>query len=1166
MTIVRQEILQQLIESAPCQQLIAGLRQGLKQQLVYGLTGSQQSFFLAALAQIANRPVAVVTHDEAAAKEVLSEMASLLPEREIMFLPKKDMVHASAFDAGIQVAAERIKVLSAMLANPGLVLVTGIENLGQRVLSAKNFAAGFIHLQVGNRISFAELTLKLVQLGYERVEQVEVAGQFAFRGGILDCFPLQGERPVRVEFFDDEIDSVRLFDQETQRSQEKITGCRIAPAIEYFFSDREKISRLSTRVKIEFDRQLEKLRQAADEQPLANYVQHYGQLVENLEKGMFHRKLEQAFSLCPEELTNLLDFFPHKPLVLVVEPSRCRESLAEYLSFRRETSWQMFTAGNSLLKEDEIFLAEADIFKQFAQHKTVFMALLPRKGGKINPQQAVSFSGNLMHNFHGNLELLHKELALYKNQRYKIALQAISKGGAEKLRELVVKPDVSALIIDAQLAKGFVIHEAKLVVVSEEDIFGQQKKKKAKVKSDDKISSFVELKQGDYVVHENHGIGKYLGIEQLTIGEVVKDYLVIKYAGEDKLYVPTEQLDSIQRYIGVEGQIPKLYKLGGNDWSRVKARVKESVQELAQELLALYAEREAATGYSYSPDTVWQQNFEAAFPYVETEDQLRAIAEVKRDLERARPMDRLLCGDVGYGKTEVALRAAFKVLMDGKQVAVLVPTTILAQQHYETFTQRLKDYPIKVEMLSRFRKPKKIKETVSRLKTGEADVVIATHRLLSADIKFKELGLLVVDEEQRFGVAHKEKIKKLKANVDVLTLSATPIPRTLHMAMVGMRDLSIIETPPEDRYPVQTYVVEENPLVIKEAILRELSRGGQVFYLYNRVADIEEVARDLQKLVPHCRIGVTHGQMREEQLEEVMLKFINKQIDMLVCTTIIENGLDIPNVNTIIISEADKLGLSQLYQLRGRVGRSNRLAYAYFTYKQGKVLTEVAEKRLEAIREFTHLGAGFKIAMRDMEIRGCGNILGPEQHGNMMSVGFDLYCRLLEQTVAELNGKREEKKEYPVIELDVSAYLKDSYVRDNATKISIYKKLLAVESEKMLLEITEELIDRFGDLPQEAQNLLDITRLRVQADQLGIYKVKQERDKITVYFTSDPGFSGEGLLSLTKGLGRRISFNSSGPLEIRIKVTNIPADKRLSLIKEIFGRIKILASDRDNLI
>ncbi|MBS4024406.1 MAG: transcription-repair coupling factor [Clostridia bacterium] len=1164
MTSVGQQLLQQLLDSKPCRQLTAGFRQGLNQQLVYGLTGSQQSFFLAAWAQTANRPMTVVTHDEGSAKEVIQEMISLLPDREIMFLPKKDLVQATAFDAGNQIAAERIKVLASILANPRMVLVTTVENLGQKVLSAKNFASGFIHLQVGNRVSFEELTLKLVQLGYERAEQVEVAGQFAFRGGILDCFPLQAERPFRIEFFDDEIDSVRVFDQETQRSLEKMKECWISPALEYFFADKEKISQLSTKVTAEFERQLEKLRQQSNEQPLANYLQSFSQLVEGLEKGMFHRKLEQSFSLCPDQLTSLLDFFPHKPLVLVLEPSRCRESLTEYLSFRQETVWQMFTTGNNLLKEDETFLAEADIFKQFEQHKTVFMALLPRKGGKINPQQAVSFSGNLMHNFHGNLELLQKELSLYKSECYQVAFLATGKGGMEQLRELVVKPDLPALVFEGQLAKGFVIHEAKLVVITDEDIFGQQKKKKVKIKSGDKISSFVELKQGDYVVHENHGIGKYLGIEQLAIGEVVKDYLVVKYAGEDKLFVPTEQVDSIQRYIGVEGQAPKLYRLGGNDWHRVKARVKESVQELAKELLELYARREAIAGYSYSPDTVWQQNFESAFPYVETEDQLRAITEVKRDLERTRSMDRLLCGDVGYGKTEVALRAAFKVLMDGKQVAVLVPTTILAQQHYETFTQRFKDYPIKVEMLSRFRKPKQIKETISQLKTGEVDLVIGTHRLISADVKFKDVGLLVVDEEQRFGVAHKEKIKKLKANVDVLTLSATPIPRTLHMAMVGMRDLSVIETPPEDRYPVQTYVVEENLHVIKEAILRELSRGGQVFYLYNRVADIEEVARDLQKLVPHCRIGVTHGQMREDQLEDVMLKFINKQIDMLVCTTIIENGLDIPNVNTIIISEADKLGLSQLYQLRGRVGRSNRLAYAYFTYKKGKVLTEVAEKRLEAIREFTHLGAGFKIAMRDMEIRGSGNILGPEQHGNMMSVGFDLYCRLLEQAVAELEGKQDERKEYPGIELDISAYLKDSYIRDNATKISIYKKLLAVESDEELLEITEELIDRFGNLPQEAQNLLDITRLRVQAYQLGISKVKQERDKITIYFNSDPGYTGEGLLSLTKGMGRRISFNSSGPLEIRIKVTNITVDKRLSLINEIFGRIIALASGMNN--
>ncbi|MDW7675873.1 MAG: TRCF domain-containing protein, partial [Bacillota bacterium] len=548
---------------------------------------------------------------------------------------------------------------------------------------------------------------------------------------------------------------------------------------------------------------------------------------------------------------------------------------------------------------------------------------------------------------------------------------------------------------------------------------------------------------------------------------------------------------------------------------------------------------------------------------VETDDQLRAIQQVKRDMEAIVPMDRLLCGDVGYGKTEVALRAAFKAVMESKQVAVLVPTTILAQQHYETFSQRFNKYPITVEVLSRFRKPKEIKETVSKLKTGEVDVVIGTHRMLTKDIKFKDLGLLIVDEEQRFGVTHKEKLKRLKTNIDVLTLSATPIPRTLHMSMVGMRDLSVIETPPEDRYPVQTYVVEENNQVIKEAILREMSRGGQIFYLHNRVADIEETARKLQLLVPHCTIGVTHGQMREDQLEEVMLNFINGELDMLVCTTIIENGLDIPNVNTIIISGADKLGLSQLYQLRGRVGRSNRLAYAYFTYERGKVLSETAEKRLEAIKEFTHLGAGFKIAMRDLEIRGSGNILGPEQHGNMMSVGFDLYCRLLEQAVAELKGTQKEKKEYPAIELQVSAYLPNNYIPDNTTKISIYNKLLAAESEREVSDVIDELIDRFGDLPAEALNLTELALMRIEAYRHNVSKVKEERDKITIYFFEDPSLSGTQLLTLTKGLTRRISFNSSGPLEIRLRVTGLSPIERIKLVKEIFGRFKTLVHNND---
>lgn len=1157
MTETREQLLQFLRESDPAQQLILGIQRGLKQQLAYGLTGSQQSSLLASLSEENNRPIVVAAYDEARAKELTQELGSLLPHREILFLPKRDFVQTVAYYSNNQVALERIKVLSRIMQNHQLIVVTSIENLGKKVLAAHHFQQGFLTLKVTQVVDIEKLTAKLIAIGYERVDTVETPGQFAWRGGILDCYSLHQDYPARIEFFDEEIDSIRIFDVETQRSMDKTDCYDISPALEFFLTESDNVNMLAKKIQGLYEKQLDNM-EKLDSQLADSYITNYGSVISNAWAGIFNSKLEQGFGLLPQLTVPLLDFFEVKPLVFTLEPSKCWEQLGEYLEFCQDAVWEMFGQGNSLLKEDKLFLQEGEIQDALSSVHVIYMALMPRKKGKLKPEQVVSFSGNLMYNYHGNMELVQQEIDMYQSQGYQISIALGSEGEKEKLQHFLGQWTNKTTIFVSNLTKGFVIHEAKVVVITTEDLFGQQQKKKIKKKTGEKIASFVELKPGDYVVHDNHGIGKYLGLEQLAVGDIIKDYMVIKYAGADKLYVPTDQVDHIQRYIGVEGRAPKVFKLGGNDWNRIKNRVKESVQELAKELLQLYATREATEGYSFSLDNSLQYQFEEEFPYVETEDQLKAIEQVKKDMELLRPMDRLLCGDVGYGKTEVALRAAFKAVMDSKQVAVLVPTTILAQQHYENFSKRFSNYPINVEVMSRFKTPKQIKEIKEKAKNGLVDVIIGTHSLLSKDVVFYDLGLLVVDEEQRFGVAHKEKLKKLKANIDVLTLSATPIPRTLHMSLVGIRDLSVIETPPEDRYPVQTYVVEENPQIIKEAITRELNRGGQVFYLYNRVADIEQVARKIQQLVPYSRIGVTHGQMKEKQLEEVMLNFIEKQLDVLVCTTIIENGLDIPNVNTIIVSEADKLGLSQLYQLRGRVGRSNRIAYAYLTYQKDKVLTEVAEKRLAAIKEFTHLGAGFKIAMRDLEIRGSGNILGPEQHGNMMSVGFDLYCRLLEQAVEELKGVQPEKREIPAIELDISAYLTDSYVPDNTTKINIYKKLLVATKEEELNDIIDELIDRFGDLPQEAANLMEITKLRIAAYQLGISKVKQEQGLIKVIFNKDPALAGEDLLMLTRGMKEKMSFNSSGPLEIRLKISGIHSTAMIKVLNEIFGRLKAL--------
>ena len=692
------------------------------------------------------------------------------------------------------------------------------------------------------------------------------------------------------------------------------------------------------------------------------------------------------------------------------------------------------------------------------------------------------------------------------------------------------------------LTGGFEFPSGKLVVVTEKEIYGQSHKlRRAKIANQtSKMDVFTDLKVGDYVVHVNHGIGRYLGLMSLDIDGIHKDYLQLKYAGEDKLYVPTDQVGLLQKYLGSEADAPKLSKLGGVEWHRAKNRVKEAVREMAGELLALYANRETLQGFAFNKDTVWQKEFEANFPYEETPDQLKAIQEVKKDMERSRPMDRLLCGDVGYGKTEVALRAAFKAVMDGKQVAVLVPTTILAQQHYKTFQERFALYPVKVEMLSRFRTPKEQRNIVANLAVGNIDIVIGTHRLVQEDVHFKDLGLVVVDEEQRFGVSHKEKLKQLKNNVDVLTLTATPIPRTLHMSLVGVRDTSILETPPENRFPVQTYVLEEDPLMIREAIQREIGRNGQVFFVHNRIAELDRIALWLSELVPQARLDIGHGQMREDELEQVMLRLMQGETDVLICTTIIESGLDISNVNTLIVKDANHMGLAQLYQLRGRVGRSNKMAYAYFTYRQDRVLNEVAEKRLAAIKEFTEFGSGYKIAMRDLEIRGAGNLLGPEQHGHIAAVGFDMYCRLLEDAVREAKGEETFSLVDTSIELPVEAYLPDDYVPDGNQKVELYRRISHFYELSEIDDVEEEMVDRFGDLPKPAKTLLRIASIKIAAGRLGVKALAGQAGYLKFQFREGHGLTGEKLVEIAQIYKNRLKFNHQGnDFEIKLKAPDL---------------------------
>lgn len=795
--------------------------------------------------------------------------------------------------------------------------------------------------------------------------------------------------------------------------------------------------------------------------------------------------------------------------------------------------------------------------------------MLPKQPAGIRPGNIVSFAGKSIPFFMSKTDLLVEEIRNRRKKGYAIAIMASTSNRAEKIRDLLRDSKVDAfyvsritgelkpgnvIITEGRIEAGFEIGQIKFALITDLEIYGKRKSgKKATLRHQEGalISHFTDLSVGDYVVHVNHGIGRYLGLQKLEVGGVTKDYLIIQYTGEDKLYVPTDQISLVQKYLGAEGAAPKLSRLGGQDWNKVKKRVKESVREMAQELLNLYATREKVVGHAYPPDTVWQKEFEEAFPYEETPDQLRAIKEIKEDMERPKPMDRLLCGDVGYGKTEVAIRAAFKAVMDSRQVAVLVPTTILAQQHYNTFVERFSGYPIKIEMLSRFRSPKEQQEILKNLKTGGVDIVIGTHRLVQNDVQFKKLGLVIVDEEQRFGVAHKERLKQLRKNVDVLTLTATPIPRTLHMSLVGVRDMSILETPPEDRWPVQTYVLEFNWDVIGDAVRKEMDRGGQVYFVHNRIMDIDQIAAQLRAAVPEARVAVAHGQMKEDQLEQVMLEFLEGEYDVLLCTTIIETGLDIPNVNTLIVDEADRMGLSQLYQLRGRVGRSHRLAYAYFTYRRDKVLTEVAEKRLQAIREFTEFGSGFKIAMRDLEIRGAGNFLGPEQHGHMMAVGFDMYCRLLEEAVKELKGDLIEEIQEPTIDLNIDAHIGNDYIPDAGMKIEIYQKIMRIQSAEDARDVGEELEDRYGPVPQSVTNLLAIARIKALCTRLKVQAVTQIKDMVHIKFHPSNTVQGEQLAGLAQRYRHRLVFTGTQALQINLKVKGLSREQALAKVEEL---------------
>ncbi len=1063
----------------------------------------------------------ILTYSELKAKEIYEEYQAL--GEEAYYYPARDFLFFHADIQGNELLKQRMMAVSCLLSEHRAVIITTLDGCMDPLLPLKKLRELTMIIGTGSIVEPEAIKKRLVQMGYERTAQAELPGQFAVRGGILDIYPLTEEYPVRIELWDDEVDSIRSFDTVSQRSMENLDEIILYPAAE-----------LSPR-----DHHCEGV-------SLLDYVREYSSVV-------FLDEINRLFE---------------------------RGETVEK-EYRQNFENRMEKGQIAPGMEAEIFACE-QVMYWLSRMRGAAFATLETTDRRMDFPVRYRLDTRSIQSYHNHFELLIKDLKRWKKERYQIILMCASRTRGKRLAEELLAEELNAfyseeekrvvqpgeiMVVHGNVFRGYEYPMIRFAVISETDVFGREKKKrrrKQKVYEGRKISSFTDLSVGDYVVHENHGLGIYRGIEKITVDKTVKDYMKIEYSKGACLYILATQMDAIQKYGSVNAEkIPRLNTLGGQDWKKTRSKVKGAVQEVAKDLVELYAARQSEKGYIYGPDTIWQKEFEELFPYEETEDQQRAIRDMKKDMESDKIMDRLICGDVGYGKTEVAIRAAFKAVQESRQVVYLVPTTILAQQHYNTFVQRMREFPVRIDLMCRFRTPAQQKKTLGDLKKGLVDIVIGTHRVLSKDVEYKELGLLIIDEEQRFGVADKEKIKKLKTNVDVLSLSATPIPRTLHMSLAGIRDMSVLEEPPMDRMPVQTYVCEYDEEMVRAAIHRELAREGQIYYVYNRVETIADVAHRIQELVPEANVAYAHGQMKEHDLERIMYEFIEGTIEVLVSTTIIETGMDISNVNTIIIHDADQMGLSQLYQLRGRVGRSNRTAYAFLLYKKDKMLKEVAEKRLHAIREYSDLGSGFKIAMRDMEIRGVGTLLGERQHGHMQAVGYHLYCKMLNEAVRRIKGdsKTAEKDFETVADLQIDAYIPNTYIRNETLKLDIYRRIAAVEGEEERDDMLEELIDRFGDPPGSVLNLLEITRLRSMAHELYIREIKGRTDQIVFTMYEKARINLVKIPELIMQMQGEMTFRKSEPVQFIYQIKNNrqkPSQNILSLTAQVLDRMKIL--------
>ncbi|MDE7156525.1 MAG: transcription-repair coupling factor [Lachnospiraceae bacterium] len=1156
------------------------LKKDDKKQKAFQITGcldSQQVNFMSGIAKEYSYSV-VVTHSEKRAREIYEDF--LLYTKDVSYYPAKDFIFYSADIHGTLTIRERLNTIRRLVEGQKAVIVTTIDGLMDKLIPIRQIKDNVLTFQCGDTVNLNKLQKELISMCYERVGQVELSGQFAIRGGIIDIFPLSEESPIRIDLWDDEIDSIKYFDVESQRSITMLEEVSVYPATEYILSQEQIASGLK-KIHEEMTETEQKFRQQMKTEEAHRIKTVINDFTEQLNMGNTNVSVDSFINYFYEESSSLIEYLEQENTIFLLdEPARLEERSGIVEKEFRESMINRLEKGYLLAGQVDVMKTYPGILALMSRRQMVVFTALEQKVKGIGIADTYHIEAKNIISYNSQFDLLVKDLKQYKKKGYRILILTTSRTRAERLAENLRDYEIEAfysenpdrilkskeiMVSYGNLHKGFEYPLLKFVVITQTDIFGREKAKKRRAKkqySGKKIQSFSELNIGDYVVHENHGLGIYRGIEKIEVDKVAKDYIKIEYADNSNLYILATGLDLIQKYAGSDAvKIPKINKLGTQEWSRTKSKVKTAVKDIARDLVALYSARQNQKGFQFSQDNVWQKEFEEIFPYEETMDQLTAIEAMKKDMESDKIMDRLVCGDVGYGKTEIAIRGAFKAVQDGKQVVVLVPTTILAQQHYNTFTQRMKDYPIRIDLLSRFRTAAGAKMTIEGLKTGEVDIVIGTHKVLSKDVKFKDLGLLVVDEEQRFGVTHKEKIKTLKQNVDVLTLSATPIPRTLHMSLVGIRDMSVLEEPPVDRLPIQTYVMEFDDEMVREAINRELIRGGQVYYVYNRVNNIDEIAAGIAKLVPDANVVFAHGQMSERKLEQIMYDFIEGEIDVLVSTTIIETGLDISNVNTIIIHDADNFGLSQLYQLRGRVGRSNRTSYAFLMYKRDKMLKEVAEKRLQAIREFTELGSGIKIAMKDLEIRGAGNILGARQHGHMESVGYDLYCKLLNEAVAEEKGMEVMDSFETKIDISIDAFIPPQYIKNEFQKLNVYKQIASIESEEEYRDMQDELMDRFGELPKNVENLLSIALIKALAHKAWITEISNigTQLKFAMYREAKIDVAGiQAIIDRYKGKLKFVTDSIPYFMYTMDKTTNDMKEYK-QIILDIIGDISSLA-------